>query len=115
MSFHTVTDYQSRDRLLRWLQERTAIRMESGADVWPFPELEQYSGDVIVRASSAGIAIVIPMGAKPSPATKVGRQVTAREFCVKIREKFPIIDETKTERQAPHQEQIQGLDDRRTP
>ena len=101
MSFHTIADVKNRSRLFRWLQERTAIRMESGADVWPFEELATWRGDVVVRASAKGIAVVIPLAILGPSLVPVGRQVGIREFCELIREKFPIIEQTKQEQTAP--------------
>jgi hypothetical protein len=83
--------------------------MESGADVWPFDDFAKYRGDVIVRASKAGIAIVIPMGPRTPESVQIGRKVSIREFCEKIRAKFPIMDKIEKQPQGPRQEQIPGI------
>jgi len=110
MSFHTTVNVQDRKRLMRWLAENTSIPMEKRGLMDGGDPLHGVTRDVTVRASRRGLSFWVHFSDNSKPPGMVGPRFQVREFCEKVRDRFPRNQDTKpTAEKRQVQTQLQGV------
>lgn len=89
-----IVDYRRRAKALKWLHENTTMMMASGSYLFPFTEIDHCHGDVVFRATKHGLEIVIPFYQGNNGTIK--NILNLREFCQKVKMKFPLPNEPKS-------------------
>lgn len=84
---HVVVDQENRNKMLKWLNKNTSISFESGVPCWPQYDISKIKKNSLIVAKRHGISVVFCREVVPE---KHGKNVTLKDFCRKIRNKFPV-------------------------